>query len=172
MDALRPDDRASLQADGLTRRDALLRIGAGGVAAAFLAHRLAPAAAQEGVALTSLLVGGVIPDMPPAPVEVRLSRITLEPGASSPESSFPVPNLLYVETGTIICPGAEGRILYGPDGTVQGGGAGDIPVPAGSALYTPGNVADGARNDGTEPAAGLLIEFYPVEEGATPVATP
>ena len=85
---------------GVSRRTVVGRLVVGGAAAAFFAHNLdtawaqdAPPSAgecvatappaQDGVGLASLLVGGIVRDMPAGPVEVRIARLTLEPGASS-----------------------------------------------------------------------------------------
>ena len=88
---------------GVSRRT-VGRLVVGGAAATFFAHNLASCAnaastpsagecvatappAQDGVGLASLLVGGIVRDMPAGPVEVRIARFTLEPGASVPPAT-------------------------------------------------------------------------------------
>jgi hypothetical protein len=76
----------------------------------------APAADASGVGLASLLVGGIVRDMPAGPCEVRISRFTLKPGTPFEAAALPYPSLMYIETGASDCPGGAGRIVYGPDG--------------------------------------------------------
>jgi hypothetical protein len=180
MNTPQSDDFVAPALAGVSRRT-VVGGSATGLAIALLARAAHPAAAQEatpaaegglppGLSITDLIKGqgAAIGDMPPAPVSITMMRMTLEPGASSPPSSFPFPSLGYTESGTTTCPGEEGRVVYGPDGTVQASGAGDLAVPAGSSIYTPANVADGARNDGTEPTTMLMINFIPAGEMGTP----
>ena len=110
--------------------------------------------------------------LPPGPVTLELTRITLLPGFSSPPDAHGVLEVAHVESGTMICPGGEGRTVYGPDGTVTASGAGDLPVPAGSTIVVPPNSPDGARNEEAEPAVVLFIHFSESEGEATPAATP
>ena len=125
---------------------------------------------QDGVGFVSLLVGGIIHDMPAGPVEIRLSRFTLEPGTPFPPGTSPYPSLMYIETGASDCPGGAGRIVYGPDGTVLDKTTGDgvQHIPTGTTQYIPAGVPDGAGNEGTELMSSFIIEFVPVEQGATP----
>jgi hypothetical protein len=170
----------------MSRRSAIGRVVIGGAAAALLAqgHAVAqeatPAAgecvatappAQDGIGLASLLVGGIIQDMPTGPVEVRISRFTLEPGASVPPAAGPNPVLMYIETGESTCPGNPGKIMYGADGAVlyeSTGEAASHVCPAGTTWYIPGEIEDAAANEGTELMSSLLIEFVPVAGEATP----
>jgi hypothetical protein len=169
------------------RRSALARLAAGG-AAALLGHRLAGAAAaqeatpgavgggcvatapptQEGVGFAPLLVGGVVADMPAGPVEVRISRFTLEPGTPFPPGVSPHPALMFIEAGESACPGGPGRIVYNPDGSVlsEATEEGVQQVPAGTTQYIPAGVADGAGNEGSTLMSSLVIEFVPVAGGA------
>ncbi|GIW03899.1 MAG: hypothetical protein KatS3mg059_0519 [Thermomicrobiales bacterium] len=94
-----------------------------------MVHALEEATPQPGlppgVTLTPL-IGIPIPatDMPAGPITLSLTRVTLEPGASIPESSAAYPEVGYTESGTLTCPGGEGRWVYGPDGSVTASGAG------------------------------------------------
>jgi hypothetical protein len=180
MNTPQSDDAVSPDHAGVSRR-MVFGASATGLALALLARAAHPAAAQEatpaaegglppGLTIDELIKGqgAAIGDMPPAPVSITMLRMTLVPGASSPASSFAFPTLGYTESGTTICPGEAGRVVYGPDGSVQASGAGDLAVPTGSSIYTPANVADGARNDGTEPTTMLMINFIPAGEMGTP----
>jgi hypothetical protein len=178
MNASPFDDNPVPESAGVTRRT-IVGASATGLALALFARAYSQAAAQdatpeaeggmpEGMSISPVLEGAVIDDMPPAPVGITIFRMTLEPGAVTPVSTFAFPSLGYSESGTTTCPGEEGRVVFGADGTVQASGAGDLPVPTGSSIYTPANVGDGARNDGTEPTTMLMIQFIPAEEMATP----
>jgi hypothetical protein len=167
---------------GVSRRTAVGRLVVGGAAAAFFAHNpdaawaqdATPSAgecvatappAQDGVGLAPLLVGGVVRDMPAGPVEVRITRLSLEPGASVPPATLPYPALMYIETGESTCPGNPGKIMYGADGAVlhetTGQAAGHV-CPPGTTWYIPGGIEDAAANEGVELMSSLLVEFVPV----------
>lgn len=132
----------------------------------------APPLDASGIAFVPLLVGGIVADMPPGPIEVRISRLAMAPGTLIEPAAVPYPSLMYIETGTTACPGAPGRIVYGPDGTVVAEATEEEVqyTPAGSTQYIPANVADGAGNEGTELMSSIIIEFVPVAEGGTPTA--
>jgi hypothetical protein len=174
---------------GLSRRTAVVGMAAGAAAAtALLAGSRGPATAQEatpaagecvatapaadasGVGFASLLVGGIVRDMPAGPVEVRISRFTLEPGTPFEAVAQPYPSLMYIETGASDCPGGAGRIVYGPDGAIldETTGEGVQHIPTGTTQYIPASVPDGAGNEGRELMSSIVIEFVPVETGATP----
>jgi quercetin dioxygenase-like cupin family protein len=172
----------------LSRRATVRRLIIGGGAAALAGRSLAPVAAQEatpaagacvatappaqdGVGFASLLVGGIVPDMPAGPVDVRLSRFTLDPGASIPSATLPYPSMAYVETGELTCPDNPGKIMYGPDGAVMyetTGGAEWHTCTPGMTWYVPAGIADAAANEGNTLMSALFFEFVPVEESATP----
>lgn len=129
--------------------------------------------AQDGIGLASLLVGGIVHDMPAGPVDVRISRFTLEPRASVPPGTLPYPALMYIETGESTCPGNPGKIMYGADGAVlyeTTGEAASHVCPAGTTWYIPAGIEDAAANEGTELMSSLIIEFVPVAGDATPTA--
>jgi hypothetical protein len=75
-----------------------------------------------------------------------------------------------MKTGASDCPGGAGRIVYGPDGAIldEATGEGVQHIPTGTTQYIPASVPDGAGNKGTELMSSILIEFVPVETGATP----
>ena len=173
MDTHRADGSDVLEPDDLSRREALLRIGAGGLAVALAAHGIETAHAQdvsgmpEGVTLIPL--GGFpvpVHDLPTGPFTIRMMRVTLEPGAVVPLGAVPYPAAAYVEAGEgLICPeGGEERWAYGPDGEVLHSGTEEMVMPVGSWCYTSANVMDGLRNDGTDQASVLGIELVPTTE--------
>lgn len=177
MDTHRPDDPAPLRLDIVSRREVLLRVGAGGLAVALLANGIEAAQAQDatppmggelppGVGATPLAMVPIT-DMPTGPFTILLTRFTLEPGAVVPNSAVPYPEVAYVEAGEgLICPPADdGRVIYGPDGEVVASGGGEIAFPLGTACYTPPNNLDGVRNDGTDQASILILDLVPTTEG-------
>jgi hypothetical protein len=186
METVQIDKLSQNETLDISRRTAIGRLVVGGAAAAMFApaHAAAqdatPAArqcvatappAQEGIGLASLLVGGIVHDMPAGPVEVRITRFTLEPGASVPPGTLPYPGLMYIETGESTCPGNPGKIMYGADGAVLHETTGEAEghvCPAGTTWYSPGGIEDAALNEGTELMSSLVIEFVPVGGDGTP----
>jgi quercetin dioxygenase-like cupin family protein len=182
METHRADDPDVVEPDGLSRREALLHIGAGGLAVALAAQGIETAHAQEatstpvgpggdvsgmpeGVALIPL--GGFpVHDLPTEPFTIRMVRVTLEPGAVVPPAAVPYPAAAYVEAGEgVMCPeGGEGRWLYGPDGELLDSGTMEMVFPVGTWCYTSPNTVDGIRNDGTDQASILGIELVPTTE--------
>ena len=130
----------------------------------------APPADESGIAFVPLLVGGIVRDMPAGPVEVRISRLAMAPGTVMEAYAVPYPSLMYIETGTTACPGAAGRIVYAPDGTVveESTAEGVQYTPAGSTQYIPANVPDGAGNEGTVLMSSIILEFVSVAAEGTP----
>jgi hypothetical protein len=132
----------------------------------------APPADASGIAFVPMLVGGIVRDMPAGPVEVRISRLAMAPGAVIDATAVPYPALMHIETGITACPGAPGRIVYAPDGTVveESTEEGVQYTPAGLTQYIPGGVPDGAGNEGAELMSSIVLEFVPVAAGATPAS--
>jgi hypothetical protein len=166
----------------LSRRETLLRVGTGGLAIALGANGMKVAAAQEATpaageatpAANELvevepLITVPLDQLPPGPATLELTRMTFLPGFNSPATAeHGVLEIIYAESGSFVCPGGEGRIVYGPDGTVTASGAGDLPVSAGSAIVVPPNAVDGLYNQEAEPAVALFIHIGEPEEEATP----
>jgi hypothetical protein len=183
MESHRADDSDAVDPDGLSRRAALLRIGAGGLAVALAAQAVETAHAQEATpapvgevsgmpeGVTLIPLGGFpVHDLPTEPFTIRVLRVTLEPGAVVPPGAVPYPAAAYVEAGEglIISPEGgewgEGRWLYGPDGEVLDSGTKEMVMPVGTWLYTSANTVDGLRNDGPDQATILGIELIPTAE--------
>jgi hypothetical protein len=185
MDVVQPSAPHPIESHHLNRRAVIGRLVAGGAAAALLApgraaaQEATPAAGEcvatapplrDGIGFAQLLVGGIIHDMPPGPIEVRISRLAMAPGTVIDAAASPYPALMYMETGTTACPGGPGRMSYGPDGTIieETTGEGIQYTPAGATQYIPANVPDGAGNEGPGLMSSIIIEFVPVEQTATP----
>ena len=184
MGTHRAADPDVLEPDGLSRREALLRIGAGGLAVALAAQGTETAHAQEATPTAVAHVGDVsgmpegvtliplggfpvpVHDLPTEPFTIRMMRVTLEPGAVVPPAAVPYPAAAYVEAGEgLFCPeGGENRWLYGADGEVLHHGTKKMVMPVGTWCYTSANTVDGLRNEGPDRATVLGIEFVPTTE--------
>ena len=165
-----------VSSDSAVSRRSVLAVTITGAAITLLSHGVEAVSAQEATPAANELIEikplAAIPleQLPTGPVTLELTRITLLPGFNSPPDAHGVLEIAHVESGTMICPGGEGRTVYGPDGTVTASGAGDLPVPAGSTIVVPPNAPDGARNDGTEQVVILVVDLAPAELEATPTA--
>jgi quercetin dioxygenase-like cupin family protein len=166
-----------------SRRATVRRLVVGGGAVVLAARRPDPVAAQaagecvatapvaeDGIGFAPLLVGGIVDVMPAGPVDVHISRFTLEPGAEVPMAPQPYAQLVYVETGELTCPDNLGKLMYGPDGMVMyettGGDEWHTCTP-GMTWHVPAGIEDAAINEGSELMSALVLEFAPVEETAT-----
>ena len=181
MNIPRIDQSISSPAEGLSRRT-VVSTSATGLALALLARSISQAAAQES---TPAAAGGMpegvsatpltnipIPaaDVPAGGFTLGLTRLTFAPGAGAPESTLPFPEIAYVESGNLICPGGAPRYIIATDGSVREIGEGEFPVNTGEAIYVPPGVLDGGRNDGPDELSLLVIDLIPMEEMATPSA--
>lgn len=179
METHRAADPDVLEPDGLSRREVLLRIGAGGLAVALAAQAVETAHAQEATpapvgevsgmpeGLTLIPLGGFpVHDLPTEPFTIRVVRVTLEPGAVVPPGAVPYPVGAYVEAGEVVLvPEGEGRWIYGPDGELLDSGTmEEMVLPVGTWFYTSPNTVDGLRNDGPDQASILGIELVPTTE--------
>jgi quercetin dioxygenase-like cupin family protein len=179
METHRADDTDVLEPDGLSRREVLLRIGAGGLAVALAAQAVETAHAQEATpapvgevsgmpeGVTLIPLGGFpVHDLPTEPFTIRVLRVTLEPGAVVPPGAVPYPVGAYVEAGEVVLvPEGGGRWVYGPDGELLDSGTmEEMVLPVGTWLYTSANTVDGLRNDGPDQASILGIELVPTTE--------
>jgi hypothetical protein len=188
MDMVHTEEMHQPARQAVSRRTVIGRVVIGGASAALFvgdaptarAQGATPAAGQcvatappfdeSGIAFVPL-VSGVVHDMPPGPIEVRISRLAMAPGTVIEAAASPHPALMYMETGTTACPGAAGRIVYAPDGAIieESTEEGVQYSPAGTMQYIPAGIPDGAGNEETELMSSLIIEFVPVQQPATPV---
>jgi quercetin dioxygenase-like cupin family protein len=181
VNSSRFDNPVSSPSDGISRRT-VVGASATGLALALLARSVTQTAAQdatpaaeggmpEGLAATPL-TNIPIPaaDVPAGGFTLSIARITFEPGAESPESTLAYPEMAYVESGTLMCPGGATRYIIAADGSVREIGEGEFPVNTGETVYVPPGVLDGGRNDGPDKLSLLIIDLLPKEEMATPSA--
>ncbi len=128
------------------------------------------------------LAGGVLTDLPPAPLAVALTHLTYDPGAGDPMPSQNAGPLIgYVESGRIGYSLASGEAVIGrsgvPGATVTAAGV-EVILEAGDWLFEQAGTASQGRNPGDTPASILLAILAPpeaflgLEPAATPVASP
>jgi quercetin dioxygenase-like cupin family protein len=166
----------------------LLALGSGAVRAQEATPGAGPPA-QEGVTFTPL---GVAPGVTlPSPADLIVVRIAIDPGAVSPfDANDPTGGMLVVESGTFTVRVQEmawtitrGAKLQEAMATPQGDMAGamesvamgqEATLSAGDVAYIPGSVNGEVRNDGQEPAVGLVFLVAPggMTGEAPPAATP
>ena len=126
----------------------------------------------------------------PSPADMIAARFTIEPGAVLPlEASDPTGGMLIVESGTftvrVDAPWAISRTgtLSAAIGTAEATGTftpsdeqiasgEEVTLGVGDAAYIPGSITGEIRNDGQEPAEGLVVLVGPTEAmtGATPTS--
>jgi mannose-6-phosphate isomerase-like protein (cupin superfamily) len=183
MDTHRSDHPTPLRTDGISRREVLLGVGAGGLAAALLAHTSRVAIAQEatpspagglppGVDLVPLISAAPLDELPPTPAELHVTRLTIAPGVYFPPAPTPGPETVLVESGVLTCQcGAEGH----PCSVLRANGAReeqpigqDFDLNPGDVLLQPANVPDSAANNGTEPLVLLVVDIFPSMGVGTP----
>ena len=98
---------------------------------------------------------GIAEELPATPAHLRLERLTVEPGPGGELRPAPGPELLYVDTGTVLIADELG---------LEGAYA------AGSQLFLPAGVSYALRNDATEPATLLRLGLIPAAGDASPAA--
>ena len=181
MNSPRFENLVSSSSDGLSRRT-VVGASATGLALALLARSFSQTAAQDATpaaqggmpeGLTAMPLTNIpIPaaDVPAGGFTLSLARLTFEPGTEAPVGTLAYPEIAYVESGTLMCPGGATRYIIAADGSVREIGEGEFPVNTGEAVYVPANVPDGGRNDGPDKLTLLIIDLLPMEEMATPTA--
>ncbi len=101
---------------------------------------------------------------PTSPVSVRLLRITLEPGASSPMHTHPGPEFDLVESGTLtVSSTGEADVVRG-GGEPATGELADEALGAGDLVIFPAGVGMNLVNTSQEPVVILSAVFHPVSE--------
>ena len=149
-----------------------------------------PPAGEELEGITFEPLGfGIAEELPAAPADLLLARVTFDPGAGFPiEADDPSVGLAYVESGALTVrleapvrvvraatiaafatPGAaeEGAV---PEPEEVAAGT-EFTLEAGDSVVFPPNVAGEVRNDGQERAVALVALIAPPEgEAGTPAA--
>ena len=193
MESERVDARQANNVSRLPRRTVTGGLAGGGALAALVAalgSRSTQVAAQESTPVTitgfeelGLTVGPifstVVEDLPPAPVEMSLARVTSQPGDGDLDDyfTFPGPLAFIVESGQIICRCGTAEapcIILRSDGTNEPAPPipADIPLGPGEGLYIPSNTPDSFTNPGPDPQVELDLTLWPVGAQATPAPSP
>lgn len=126
------------------------------------ASEATPAVEQTPPTVTTLL-RYQLDEFPTAPVSIRLLRITLQPGASSPLHTHPGPEFDLVESGTLTVR-ADGDAVVTRAGTAE-------PVPAEGTTVNPGEFVTfppgtgmNLVNESDQELVLLSAVFHPVNE--------
>lgn len=167
----------------VTRRQALRRIGAGGLALALLAASGHPVRARQdpsmppgSTGITPQPLGGGQPSVAPG-YAMGLVRLTYAPGGTLNVHTHPGASILYVESGTLTYALVEGAAVAtrAPAGSATPNVAlpaeqlspGEIVLNAGDSLFEDVDVIHTARNDGSEPAVVLIANLLTTGEPVT-----
>lgn len=112
------------------------------------------------------LIDFALDEFPEAPVSVRLLRITLAPGASSPLHTHPGPEFDYVESGTLTAIAEGEAIVVRDDGETPA--AAEEVLAEGDLIVFPPGTAMSLVNNGDSDLVLLSAVFHPVrEDGAS-----
>lgn len=121
--------------------------------------------AEQAPAGISTLFTYDLEAFPVSPVSVRLLRITLEPGASSPMHTHPGPEFDLVESGTLtVSSTGEADVSRGGGDPVTGELAGE-QLGTGDLVVFPPGTGMNLVNESAEPVVILSAVFHPVSEG-------
>lgn len=119
-----------------------------------------PAAVQE--AQVDVLMQATFEEFPPAPMTVRMLRITLEPGASTPMHTHPGPEFDFIESGSLTIRSEGEAPVTRADGTEETSTGEEIVLSAGDSIMFPPEVGMYYINEGDEPVVMLSAVMLPV----------
>lgn len=138
-----------------------------------LAQDATPPGMGEGVVF--LPIGFAAGVELPSPATLLAVRVSLDPGAISPlTADDPTSGMLVLEAGelTVQIEGewtvTRGDVPFGESETIAAGE--ESTLAAGDVAYIPGSVAGEIRNDGQEPASGLVVLIAPGDMSAAGAA--
>ncbi len=129
------------------------------------------AGATQTPASVTQLFDYALDEFPRAPVSVRLLRITLAPGASSPLHVHPGPELDYVESGTLT-ETADGEATVVRDGEEAPAAAEEETLTEGQLIVFPAGTGMSLVNDGDTDLVLLSAVFHPVSEDVASTTYP
>ena len=129
-----------------------------------------PVASQPAANVTPLLQYQ-LDEFPTAPVSIRLLRITLQPGASSPLHTHPGPEFDLVESGTLTVR-AEGDAIINRAGTTEPVPAEGTSVNVGEFIVFPPGSGMNLLNESDQPLVLLSAVFHPVNEDVPSTSYP
>lgn len=127
-------------------------------------------AAREPATVTPL-IDFALDEFPRAPVSIRLLRITLAPGASSPLHTHPGPEFDYVETGTLTAV-ADGDATVVRDGEEAPAAAEGDSLTEGQMIVFPAGTGMSLVNEGDTDLVMLSAVFHPVSEDVASTTYP
>lgn len=196
MNAYRPADDDPIEPVGLSRREALLRVSAGGLAAALLARGGGPVAAQDATAVpsptpayaagvTAEILGRIEPPAAPGHA-LQLVRVTFAPGAAVAAHRHSGGTVTTQVSGSHAFTVLEGnaRLIRAGMGTPAAGAEAGEPmevgreytIALGDVIVFDGMVVHTAHNPTGEPAvlmeAQLRATDRPLTEFEPGMATP
>lgn len=129
-----------------------------------------PDAAADPATVTTL-IDFPLDEFPQAPVSIRLLRITLAPGASSPLHTHPGPEFDYVESGTLTAT-ADGDATVVRNGEEAAASAGGETVAEGELIVFPPGTGMSLVNEGDTDLVLLSAVFHPVSEDVASTTYP
>lgn len=130
----------------------------------------AAAPAAESATVTPLFQFE-LEDFPEVPVSIRLLRITLAPGASSPLHTHPGPEFDYVESGTLTAI-ADGEATVVRDGQQAPASAEGESLTEGQMIVFPAGTGMSLVNDGEVDLVMVSAVFHPVSEDVPSTSYP
>ena len=119
-----------------------------------------PAATQQAEVTT--LMQATFEEFPPAPMTVRMLRITLEPGASTPMHTHPGPEFDRIEQGQLTVRSEGEAPVTRADGTEDVSSGEDIVLAEGDAIMFPPETGMYYINEGDEAVEVLSAVMLPV----------
>ncbi len=119
-----------------------------------------PSAAQQADVTT--LMQSTFEEFPPAPMTVRMLRISLEPGASTPMHTHPGPEFDLIEKGALTVRTEGDAQVTRADGTTETSSGDDVVLESGDWIMFPPEVGMYYINEGDETVEMLSAVMLPV----------
>lgn len=119
-----------------------------------------PTAAVQAEVTT--LMQATFEEFPPAPMTVRMLRITLEPGASTPMHTHPGPEFDLIEQGTLTVRSEGDAQVTRADGSMETSSGEDIMLETDDWIMFPPDVGMYYINEGDETVEMLSAVMLPV----------
>ncbi len=122
-----------------------------------------PMATQSDATINPLYTYA-LPEFPAAPVSVRLLRMTLQPGASSPMHIHPGPEFDYVVSGSLTVNSQGDAIVVGANGNEVTRELSADVLTAGDLVIFPAGVGMNLINNGSDNLVLYSSVFHPITE--------
>ncbi len=121
-----------------------------------------PAAAVVAEPTITTLISAEVAELPQAPFTVRMLRITLQPGATTPMHTHHGPEVDLVESGEVTIRSLGEAPVNRADGTEEVSTGEDVVLTAGDNIYFPAEVGMYFENASEEPVVMLSAVAIPV----------